>query len=205
MGVSLQGPRSPTSTIPTKNSLIGSAGPTRTRLLEQGREIGNLTVDRLRKLAMVGFVFRGRPMDVPWEVNFDKLKAYRDEHDGRLPRPIPSWETGSKTNGITTTIKWMGRQSTACRTKVRKSCGMPDSCSGLDRGRGIGCGEGGKETDVGRSAARVCEMEGEARPSLRSDGDGGRGQAVRPLVREAANGLQGVPRCRRRGRRRKQQ
>mmetsp|Transcript_36196 Transcript_36196/g.59030 ORF Transcript_36196/g.59030 Transcript_36196/m.59030 type:complete len:304 (+) Transcript_36196:338-1249(+) len=54
--------------------------------LNRGEKSEYLTVDRLRKLATVGFVFRGRPMDVPWEVNFDKLKAYREEHEGRDPR-----------------------------------------------------------------------------------------------------------------------
>ena len=31
------------------------------------------------------FVFRGKPKDVHWAVNFDKLKSYREEYDGRDP------------------------------------------------------------------------------------------------------------------------
>ena len=53
--------------------------------LNRGEKSEYLTVDRLRKLATIGFVFWGRHMDVPWEVNFDKLKAYREEHDGLNP------------------------------------------------------------------------------------------------------------------------
>ncbi|KAL7540895.1 hypothetical protein ACHAXR_010848 [Thalassiosira sp. AJA248-18] len=53
-----------------------------------------LTADRLRKLATVGFVFQVKPKEVPWETRFERLRQYREEHDGQDP-PISHKELGS--------------------------------------------------------------------------------------------------------------
>lgn len=51
----------------------------------RGEKSKYLTFDRLRKLSAIGFTFKSGPEAVPWDVRFDQLKAYREEH-GKDPR-----------------------------------------------------------------------------------------------------------------------
>ncbi|KAL7538461.1 hypothetical protein ACHAWF_006097 [Thalassiosira exigua] len=54
--------------------------------LNRGETSKYLTMDRLRKLNNVGFTWQLREnKEVPWEENFQKLKAYREEHGRDLP------------------------------------------------------------------------------------------------------------------------
>ena len=47
----------------------------------KGEQSDYLTVDRLRKLATIGFSFEARKADHgPWEGRFEQLRAYREEH-----------------------------------------------------------------------------------------------------------------------------
>jgi len=43
-----------------------------------------LTTERMQRLTEAGFVFEGAPPCVPWEVRFEELRKYREEH-GRDP------------------------------------------------------------------------------------------------------------------------
>jgi len=52
--------------------------------LERGETSDYLTVQRMQKLASIGFIFRGKIKQLPWQEYFDKLKTYKEEH-GELP------------------------------------------------------------------------------------------------------------------------
>ena len=56
--------------------------------LNRGEGDDYLTADRMRKLSTVGFVFSTK-RETPWEVRFEQLRAYREEHGRDPPNSHP--------------------------------------------------------------------------------------------------------------------